>query len=263
MKLLSPAEKAVASKDFGDVWCDRTTRATLILVPLLMVIVLPVLFLVLIVSVPTAQMNGIDEMMKMLPDEAKGLSERQSMFYLLTNMVCPMFFLMIPLMSSSVSAACSFVGERERGTLETLLLTPLTVRQLFKAKVFGCLFLSGIATAVSFLGFAVVISVGDLVLGLPFFLNWNWLVLLFLLSPAVTVFGVVFMVLISGKSRSYTESVQTSGYIVLPVILLFAGQMTGLFRISAMLLLLVSGVVFAADLLLFLVAARRTRLYLS
>lgn len=257
MKLLSPAEKAVAAKDFGDVWGDKMTRGTLIVVPLLMVVLLPVFFLVLITSVPMDQMNGVDEMMRLLPDEARDMGERQSMFYLMTNLICPMFFLMIPLMSSSVSAACSFVGEKERGTLETLLLTPLSVRRIFKAKVLGCMFLSAVTTAVSFLGFSVVISVGNLLLGMPFFLNWNWLVLVFLLSPGVTIFGVVFMVLVSGKSKSTTESVQTSGYIVLPVLLLFIGQFTGLFQVDARLLLLISAVVLAADLPLCLVAARR------
>ena len=256
MKLLTDAEKAVASKDFGEIWDNKTTRGMLILVPLLMVVLLPVLFLVLIISVPTGQMNGVDQMLKLLPEEAKNLDVRQSLFYLMTNTICPMFFLMIPLMSSSVSAACSFVGEKERGTLETLLLTPLSLGRIFKAKVLGCVSLSAAATAVSFLAFAVVISVGDILLGMPFFLNWNWLVLVFLLAPAVTVFGVVFMVVVSGKSKSYMESVQTSGYIVLPVIALFIGQFTGLFRVDAVLLLLVSLVVLLADIPLWIFAAR-------
>jgi Zn-dependent protease with chaperone function len=139
------------------------------------------------------------------------------------------------------------------------LLTPLSLKQIFKAKVLGCVFLSAVTTAISFAAFTVVISVGDILLGMPFFLNWNWLVLILLLSPGVTVFGVIFMVLISGRSKSYTESVQTSGYLVLPLVLLFLGQFTGLFQLNALILLLVSLCVVAADVPLWMVAARSFR----
>ncbi len=59
---------------------------------------------------------------------------------------------------------------------------------------------------------------------MPFFLNWSWLVCILLFAPAVTVFGVVFMVLVSAKSKSYIEAVQTSGYIILPLVLMFIGE---------------------------------------
>lgn len=256
MKLISPAEQAIVKKDFGEVWDTKMARNTLILVPALLMLVLPVLFLIMIYFIPEAQINGADKMMQLLPADAKGYTVKQAMFYYLTNLLGPMFFLMIPLMGSSVSAACSFVGEKERGTMETLLLTPLNVRQIFRAKVIGCLILSGISTVISFVVFAVVISTGDILLKMPFFFNWNWLVLLLLLTPAVTVFGVIFLVLVSGKSKSYMESMQTSGYIVLPVILLFLGQMSGLFQLNTLILLLVALVVWAADVVVLLFAAR-------
>ena len=259
MKLFTPAERAVAQKDFRETWGSKMARGTIVMVPLIMAVVLPIVFLVLIYTVPTSEMNGVDRMMKLLPKEASAFDMRQSMFYLMVNTIAPMFFLLVPLMCSSVTAACSFVGEKERGTLETLLLTPLSLRQIFKAKVLGCMSLSAITTAISFAAFAVVISVGDILLGMPFFLNWNWLVLLFLLAPGLTIFGVVFMVLISGKSKSYTESVQTSGYLVLPPILLFAGQFTGLFQLNALILLFVSLFVFAADAVAWFFAARSFR----
>ena len=47
----------------------------------------------------------------------------------------PLFFLIVPIMASSVMAASSFVGEKEKHTLETLLYSPLSLRQLFQSKV--------------------------------------------------------------------------------------------------------------------------------
>ena len=256
MTLVSSAEQAVVNKDFGEIWNTKMARNTLIALPIIMVVFLPVMYLVMICFIPTSQMNGVNKMLQLLPTEAKNFTVQQSMFYIMTNVVCPMFFLMIPLMASSVSAACSFVGEKERGTIQTLLLTPMSLKSIFKAKVLGCIILSGISTAISFVVFTIVISVGDIILKMPFFLNWNWLVLVLLVAPAVTVFGVIFMVLVSGRSKSYMESFQTSGYIILPIVLLFVGQFTGLFQLNAIIFLMIAAGVILVDFILWVVAAR-------
>lgn len=256
MTLISSAEKAIINKDFGEIWNTKMARSTLIVLPIIMVVFLPVMYLVMIYFIPSSQMNGVDKMLQLLPPEVKNFTVQQGIFYVMTNAVCPMFFLMIPLMVSSVAAACSFVGEKERGTIQTLLLTPLSLKSIFKAKVLGCIILSGISTAISFIVFTIVISVGDIILKMPFFLNWNWLVLVLLVAPAVTVFGVIFMVLVSGRSKSYMESFQTSSYIILPIVLLFVGQFTGLFQLNAMVFLMIALGVIVVDFILWVVAAR-------
>ncbi len=256
MKLLSDAQKAVVQKDFREMWDVPIVRNTLLIVALLLAVGLPVLFLVIVWAAPANAFHGMDRVAKLLPPEAQHYNSRQSSFYMLTNLLGPMLFLMIPLMSSCVSAVSSFVGEKERGTLVTLLLTPLGVRGIFKAKVLGCIFLSAVITAVSFVALSVSISVGDILLGLPFFLNWDWLVLVFLFAPAITVFGVVFMVLVSARSKSYNESIQTSGFLVLPIVLLFVGQFVGLFSLNARAFLIVSLAVILVDIPLWLLSAR-------
>lgn len=257
MKIWTSAEKALVHKDFGDIWNNKSARSALILVPLFMAFILPTLFLSLLLHAPLNSMNGVDQMLRLISDQAAGLSRRQGMFYLMTNMICPMLFLMVPLLSSCVTAARSLVGEKESGTLETLLLTPLSAHKIFKAKVLGCVRLSAFVTAISFVVFSTVMAVGDIILSMPFYLNWDWLVLVFLLSPAIIFFGTVFMALISIGSKKYTELIQTSGYLVLPIVLLFTGQFTGLFRVGTILLLLISGGLFLVDVILCFLALRR------
>jgi ABC-type Na+ efflux pump permease subunit len=257
LKIWTSAEKALAFKDFGDIWNNKSARSALILVPLFMAFILPILFLVLLLHAPLKNMNGVDQMLRLISDQAAGLDQRQGIFYLMTNMICPMLFLMIPLLSSCVASARSLVGEKESGTLETLLLTPLSARKIFKAKILGCILLSALITAISFVVFSIVIAVGDMILSMPFYLNWNWVVLVFLLSPTIIFFGAVFMALISVGRNKYTELIQTSGYLVLPVVLLFTLQFTGLFRVKTALLLFTSGVLFLVDVLLCFLAVRR------
>ncbi len=59
-------------------------------------------------------------------------TEQMSIF-VLVYALAPMF-LILPLMISSVLAADSFAGEKERKTVEALLYTPTTDRELFVAK---------------------------------------------------------------------------------------------------------------------------------
>lgn len=254
--MLSPAEQALVKKDFFEIWSSKMARATLIAVPIVLVIVLPVLFLAAVCLVPLEHADGMRAMLAILPEKVQGFSVQQGLFYLLTNTLFPLGFLMIPLMASAVSASYIFVGEKERDTIETLLLTPLKVRQIFRSKMVCCLFLSFVTTAISFGVLTIVVSVGDIMLGMPFFLNWSWLVIILLLAPGLMVLGAMFMVFGFNRINSRLESFQTIAYAALPLVLLYIVPFTGLFRVNAPVLLVVAAVVLICDLVLWIADIR-------
>lgn len=254
--MFTPAEHALIKKDFLEIWSSKMARATLIAVPIGLVIVVPALFLGAVYLVPLEQAPGIQEMLSILPPKLEGYTAQQGLFDLLTNTLFSLFFLMIPLMASAVSASCIFVGEKERSTIETLLLTPLKVRQIFRAKLACCLFLSFVTTAIAFGAFTIVVSVGDIMLGIPFFLNWSWLVVILFLAPGLMVFGAVFMVFEFNRINSRLESFQTIAYVALPFLLLYIAPFTGLFRVNASILLVVSAIVWLCDLFLWIIDIR-------
>lgn len=249
-KWFSAGECALIRKDFTEIWKQKLVRSALLVLPVMMSLAMPLLFLLLAVFLPPEELDAgsFENLLgTLLPD----VDPRAQMYYVFTNLICPMLFVMIPLMSSTVSASCAFVGEKERSTMETLLLSPLSVRQLFQAKVAGCSLLSGLITGIAFVLFFIVTTVGDFVTGAPFFFNLNWFILVFLMSPALTVLGVVFMVMISGRSKTTMEAMQVSGYIVFPVIMLFIGQILGLFILQWWMLLLVTALLVGVDVLLY------------
>lgn len=250
-KFFAIGEQALIRKDLAEIWKQKLVRGSLLVLPILMAVGLPLLFLLITAFAPMEALSDMGELQKMLDVTLPQTPARGQMFYVFTNFVCPMLFVMIPLMSASVSASCAFVGEKERGTMETLLLSPLSVRKIFQAKVAGCSLLSGAITVISFVLFFIVTTVGDILTGAPFFFNLNWFVLVFLLSPTLTLLGVTFMVMLSGRSKTAMEAMQVSGYIVFPVLLLFIGQLTGLFVLEWWVLLLVTVLIAAVDLLLF------------
>lgn len=118
---LTTGQKALMRKDFAEVWKTPMLRNTLLLLPAILMVVMPVAFLLAAYFAPLEQMNGMEEILALLPEKAKTLNPRQMMFYTMINMMAPMFFLMIPLMSATVTASSSFVGEKERSTIACLM----------------------------------------------------------------------------------------------------------------------------------------------
>jgi ABC-type Na+ efflux pump permease subunit len=175
----------------------------------------------------------------------QGLDLREALIRLMLNNMMPTFFLMIPILSASVMAASSFVGEKEKRTLETLLYCPMSLRQIFSAKVIACFILSQFVSLLSFVAMTLVVQTeiwfitGSLMLP-----GLNWLVLMLLVSPALSLAAITLIVRGSAKAKSMEESQQRSTFLVLPIILLAIGQLSGIVAVSVWLLLGL-GVLFA------------------
>ncbi len=67
--------------------------------------------------------------------------------------------------------------------------------------------------------------------------NISWLVVLLLLSPAVSLISITLIVRGSAKAQTMEESQQRSALLVLPVIFLVAGQFIGIILINIWILL--------------------------
>jgi ABC-type Na+ efflux pump permease subunit len=146
-------------------------------------------------------------------------------------------------MASSVMASGSFVGEKEKSTLETLLYCPLPLKKIFNAKILASFLLS---MAVSVFSFIIMM----VVTGILFFAltestitpNINWIIIILLVSPAASIISINLIVRNSAKAQSSEEAQQSSLFLVLPVILLFVGQFTGIMIINIKLFLLIAAV---------------------
>lgn len=233
-RLINVRQTALIKKDFKEMWQNLIVRTMLVIVPLSFVVLLPILFMVLANILPSSSVEGMEKMRVLLSEKQNYMNDRQTLFFIYSDCLGPMLYLIVPLMTACVTAASSFVGEKERGTIETLFLTPFTTKEIFNSKVLGCVGLSALVSLISFVLYAIVMSVGDILLGVTaFWADPSWITMVFLLAPALIVFGVLFMVLVSGRSHSFMESVQICGYVLLPLILLYVGQFSGMFRLSA------------------------------
>ena len=234
---------ALMKKDMRSVTSNKQVFAVLLIVPIVLTIALPSIFVFVISFAPDAA-SDFQKLLDMLP--APNGEYNQQIFGLILNQIMPSFFLIIPIMASSVMAASSFVGEKEKHTLETLLYSPLSLGQLFQSKILAGF---SVGMMISCSSFAAMLLVMELE---AFFLTGNlllpaasWLAIMLLIAPAISLVAIAVTVRSSAKAQTIEEAQQRAVFLIFPILALVIGQFTGIILISAGLLWGV-GIVLAA-----------------
>ncbi len=257
------AIKAIVRKDLKVVFQNKGVSIPLIVVPILILVALPALaaFAPALQDMPGTPFAGMDNFIAGMPPGLQaalaGYSDVQMIVVLaLVYFLAPMY-LILPLMVASVIAADSFAGEKERKTLEALLYTPTTDRELFLAKLLSAwLPALGIAWG-GFILYAVVANLAAWpTMEKVFFPNVMWLFLALWVAPAVAGLGLGVTVLVSAKAQGFQEAYQLGAIVVLPILLLVVGQATGVMYFSTWLVLLLGLGFWVVDLVLLWLAMR-------
>ena len=129
---------------------------------------------------------------------------------------------------ATILAANSFAGEKERHTLEGMLYTPATDTELVVGKILGAVVPSVLFSWLCFVTYTVLVSVfGTPIVGRAYFPTPNWWVLMLLVVPTVSVFVTACVVWVSARVATYQSANSIAGLVVLPVLLLVLGQVTG------------------------------------
>jgi ABC-type Na+ efflux pump permease subunit len=261
---------AIALKDIKGITSNKQVLIGLIILPLIFAVLLPAAFILLINFVPLTS-SDIETMtntiLSGLPDgEIKDTinalpSFNHQIIYVIVNYLLGSMFLLIPVINSMMIALNSFVGEKERGTLESLLFAPITVKELFIGKVLSAFVPTMVLTIGSFVIFGVITTAITYPIFDDFiFPNTNWILLVFWLSPIITLFTILIEVLVSARSKSFQEAQQIGGLVILPIVGLFVGQATGMLIISPIILLFVGLFLLLINvLLLFLISKYNNR----
>ena len=260
------AVRAIVRKDLKVVFQNKGVSIPLIVVPLLIMSVMPTLaaFVPVLQDMPGAGLSEIEPFLKAMPAglqaELAGYSESQTIIVLfLVYLLAPMY-LVLPLMVASVIAADSFAGEKERKTMEALLHTPTTDRELLLAKMLGAWLP---ALAIAWGGFVLYATVANIAawptMGHIFFPNTMWIILALWVAPAVAALGLGTTVLLSARAETFQEAYQLGAIVVLPIVLMVVGQATGVMYFSTWLVLLLGLVLWALDGVLLWLGGRKFR----
>lgn len=264
------AVSALVRKDLATISRNNGVRIPLVVAPIVILVILPTLlvtggaFVAGQTSLPIDQFAGQTGTIADADDAAQQAATGISgpgrwAAFILVVFLAPLY-LLIPLIVSTVIAADSFAGERERGTLEPLLHTSTTDAELMVAK-FLASFIP--ACVVAFVGFVVYSMVANVVawpyIGRVFFPNRTWLLLAFWVAPALAALGLGVMTIVSSRVQSLQAAHQIGSLLVLPVILLLIAQITGAIFIDARFAVLLGGVIWIGAALLVRMAGRQLR----
>jgi ABC-type Na+ efflux pump permease subunit len=169
---------------------------------------------------------------------------------LLKALSIPVFWV-IPVALTPAIAADSFVGERERGSLEPLLSTPISTRALLVGKILAAVLPAVLGTWLGLLVFSVLVGVSGsplyprIVLADP---DWRFSTLVIVPLVALLTAGVA--ALISLRVSAYRVAYQLNGLIVLPVVLLLIPLTVFLYLVTPLALVYVAAVLALLDLAL-------------
>lgn len=223
---------ALVRKDLSATWQSRQARTAMVFLPVVMAVVTPGSMTLAVAAVPGdgSAFRGDAEML--LRGVGGGLdaypSPRHAMLAGLIMAVMPSLFLMIPVMVGTVLGASAVVGEKERGTLETLLYAPISLEQLLWAKVVGAWLPSvGICLGSGVVMHLVAGTLAHVLMDAHPFPNATWTVLLLWTSPAMALVALSLMVLVGARAQSHQEAMQFASLVILPVMVLLVLQAAG------------------------------------
>jgi ABC-2 type transport system permease protein len=243
--------RTLLARDLGMIRRSKALMLPMLFLPTLLLVILPAA----IGLAARERTLDVDQFVNMLPGALADPvlahpPEERLIILVLGYMVAPLF-LIVPLMVSSVLAADTFAGEKERKTLETLLHLPVRDRDLYVAKLLSTFVPS---TAVSWLGFTVFCIVSNVVcwpvMGRVFLPTVTWMIVIVWLAPAVAALGLGVMVRVSIRVENTQEAQQLGGAVVLPFVVIAVGQTTGLLIAGPAVTLVVGAVIWAIAILL-------------
>jgi len=247
---------AIARKDLKEVQQNKVAWGPAVALPLIFAVAMPILFSLVPQFIPVEdvqrELGDIETLLKNLPPAMQAVFnglELEQMFvlYMTAFMFAPLFLIM-PLMFSSVVGADSFVGERERKTMEALLYSPTSDMELFLGKILASIIPAIALSWMTYLVYIVVVNVASYGL---FQRIWfplpTWWPMMFWLTPAFALLGVSATVMISSRVKTFMEAYQLTGSLVVVVLALVVGQATGVLYLGVGTVMLVGTLIWIID----------------
>ncbi len=256
---------AIARKDLMEVKQNKAAWVPAIALPLMFAVLMPILFTLVPQYIPVEdiqrELGDVETLLQNLPPSIQvifdGLELEQMFVLYMTAFLLAPLFLIMPLMFSSVVGADSFVGERERKTLEALLYSPATDMELFLGKVLAAVLPAITLSWLTYLVYIIVVNVSSYGLFERIWFPLSpWWPMMFWLTPAFAVLGISAAVLISSRVKTFMEAYQLTGTLVVLVLGLVIGQITGVLYLGVGTVMVVGTLIWIVDAILIRISIR-------
>ncbi len=231
----------ILRKDWAEVFKNRLVLFSVGFLPLIFTALPLILLSAMGSSEDMSAAVAVSDLPQGFRPLCQGLSGSECAQYFFVSQFLLLFMLM-PLIIPATVAAYSIVGEKTTRTLEPLLATPIRTLELLAGKGLAAIVPAVLATWASFSIFALgawLMGIRPAVLGK--LLDPIWLVAVLVVGPLLAVAAVSLAVMISSRVSDPRVAEQLSGLVVLPLMLLFFGQITGFLIFDQRLVLVLAG----------------------
>jgi ABC-2 type transport system permease protein len=228
----------IIQKEWAEVFKNRMVVFSIIFMPLLFAVI-PLIMLY------TMRGTAAADMTSELPAQfsrfcAEGLTSGQCFQVYMVNQFLIMFMI-TPMIIPVNIAAYSVVGEKTTRSLEPLLATPITTMELIAGKNLAAVIPAVLATLAGFAifagGAAILAESRQVLMAL---LDPMWLVAVLVAGPLLAVLSVNFSLMVSSRVNDPRVAEQLSAVIILPLLLIFFGQILGFLFLNTQLILLIA-----------------------
>ena len=247
----------IARKEIREIRRSKYLLSSLLMPIIIFGIAMPGAFAFISQLPIEGQVNIPDFMAQIIPGYDQ-MSDQQSMLYFSVYFLLGPMLLITPLMVPVFIAADSFAGERERKTIEPLLVSPVSDTELFFGKVLTAFVPSMIISFITFIIAVCLFNWSALqVFGYIIFPDIAYFIMMIAMTPLATIFSISIVVLISAKVVSVRDASQFGGVVILPLILLIVGQMFAVIFINVVMVIIATAVLALLDVLLVRFCASR------
>lgn len=234
----------IVDKEWAEVFKNRVVLFTVLFMPLFFT-ALPLVVLYAMRAGP-----GNSDMMDMPSQFTRicgNLTGAACTQYFTVNQFM-LLFMMMPLAIPVAISAYSIVGEKTTRCLEPLLATPITTIELIVGKGLAAAIPAIAATWAGFCIFAI--GAKFLVVNPGVFariLDPMWLMAVIVVGPLMAVAAVAMSIIVSSRVSDPRTAEQISMVVIVPLLGVFFGQMTGLFLLDTRFILASAAVLALVD----------------
>lgn len=224
--------KVIVLKEWAEVFKRKLVLSTIIFMPL-MFSALPLIILSATRATAGEALDLTSEVpqqfLQICPQDLTG-GECYQVFLVRQFMI---LFMLTPLIVPVNIAAYAIVGEKTTRSLEPLLATPITTVELIAGKNLASAIPAVLAT---WGGFVIYLIGAWLVVDSPAviraLLDPIWWVAVFILGPLLAILSVNFAMMVSSRVNDPRVAEQVSVVVIIPIMAVFFGQVSGLFFIN-------------------------------
>jgi ABC-2 type transport system permease protein len=250
--------KTIIRKEWAEVFKNRMVIFTVAFLPLILTAIpLVILFFMRDMgggSDLNAGMSEIPEQFNAFCPANLNGSECMQVFLVSQFML---MFMIMPLAIPVTIAAYSIVGEKTTRSLEPLLATPITTMELLIGKSLAAVIPAILATYAAFAVFAAAawLLVPNRLL-YDALLDARWLIAVIVVGPLMALMAVCVSVMVSSRVNDPRVAEQVSMVVIVPLLALFFGQLSGVVLINRQLVIAIAVAMVFLDIGLIYLAQR-------